>query len=224
MNRRTRLLIGLSLLALGVGVAALAFLEQEGSVRYVEELLERPEEHTQGSYTLLGIPQPPLVPRTGAEGTVLVPNLGYDDEVVTVTAWSEGGVLYHSTHILSVASADGVSEFSYRNETRRAGSPDLAFPAVESAWSLPGTAFPVDAFDDGDGSTPRVWALYDGVLKNPLAPKPSQFKGHLLSTLPDGAPVPDGALLYQVQPGGITAGCSSNFLPPETEEKYEGAA
>ena len=32
-----------------------------------------------------------------------------------------------------------------------------------------------------------------------MQPKPSQFTGRLLTELPDGRPVPDGAFLYDVQ-------------------------
>lgn len=224
MNRRTRLLIGAALLALGAGLAALALAGEDADVRYVEDLLENPASHGHGTYTLLGIPQPPLVPRTGPSGTLLEPNPEYAGETVTVTAWTQDGVLYHSTHTLRAEETGGTSAWTYRNETRRAGSPEPAAPPETASWTLPGVAFPVQAFDDGDGATPRVWALYAGVLQNPLQPKPSQFEGRLLTALPDGTPLPDGALLYQVDDGGITAGCSSKFLPPETERKYGDAA
>ena len=52
-----------------------------------------------------------------------------------------------------------------------------------------------------------------------MQPKPSQLTGHLASTLPDGSPVPDGVLVYEVKE--YKAGCSSKFLPPQEKAKRE---
>jgi len=218
MNGRTRLIIGVTLVATGLGVAALAFTSGDAAVRYVEDLIADPGAHQTGSFVLMGVPQPRDVP----VGDGMATNSAYANSTVSVTAWSRDGVHYHSTHTLTAEPEAGGVRWTHLNETRRAGSPDVAFPSESTSWTLGSLAFPVDAFDDGDGHTPRVWAVYDGVLKNPLQPKPSQFKGHLLTQLPDGSPVPDGALLYAVEPGGITMGCSSKFLPEEEKARHEG--
>jgi hypothetical protein len=213
MKGRTRLLIGLSLVALGLGVAAMGLFEDGSDVRYVEDMVERPAAHMHGEYTLMGIPQPIQVPLTGGTGTQLEDNPGWVNETRTVAAWTRGGTTYHSTHILSAEPGTLTSRFTFRNETRVAGDDALAFPAEETAWDAAGRAFTVQAFDDGDGDTPRVWAFYAGPLKQAMQPKPSQFTGHVLARLPDGTPLPDRAVLYQVEE--FTAGCSSKFLPPE---------
>ena len=219
MKGRTRLLIGLALVVLGLGVAALGLFQDESDVRYVEDLVERPAAHTRGDYTLMGIPQPIQVPLAGGTGTVLEDNPEWENETRTVVAWSRGGVTYHSTHILSAEPGDLGSRFTFRNETRAAGQAELAFAAQQAEWTVPGRAFTVQAFDDGDGDTPRVWAVYAGPLKQPMQPKPSQFTGHVLARLPDGTALPDGAVLYQVEE--FTAGCSSKFLPPEERERAQ---
>ncbi|HLF17013.1 MAG TPA: hypothetical protein VI796_06260 [Candidatus Thermoplasmatota archaeon] len=220
MNSKSRLLIGVAILALGVGVAALALLDRDQDVRLVQEVLADPAAHTRGTYVLVGVPQPREVPVAGDGGTRLVGNPDYVEATSVVSAWSRDGVLYHSTHTLRAEPAGGSTVWHFTNETRAAGSPDAAFPIVEATWSTPGTAFPVQGFQGSGGEPPWLWAVYDGTLKSPLQPKPSQFEGRLLSTLPDGTPLPDGALLYGVEPGGITMGCSSKFLPPEDREKY----
>lgn len=222
MNGRTQLLIGLAVVLLGLGVVALAFVEDEASVRRVEDLVASPGRHTQGPYVLLGVPQPAKVPVTGAAGVALADNPDWTNATRSTEAWTRDGEAFHSTRTVSVRVDGAATHWTWRNETRRPGDPALAFPAQERAWTTTGAdAFTVQAFDDGDGDTPRVWALYGGPLKDPMQPKPSQFTGRLATTLPDGSglPVPEGLLLYEVDE--FKAGCSSKFLPPEEKARLE---
>lgn len=224
MNGRTQLFIGLAVVLLGIGVVALAFVGDEASVRQVEDLVADPARHEHGEYVLLGVPQPEQVPLTGATGPVLAENPDWTDQTSSTVRWTQGTSSYYSTRTVSaVTDAEGVVHWTWRNETRRLPSdPQLAFPAEERTWTTTGArAFTVQAFDDGDGDTPRVWALYAGPLKDPMQPKPSQFTGRLASTLPDGSPMPDGVLVYEVHE--YKAGCSSKFLPPEEKAKREAS-
>lgn len=228
MNGRTQLLIGLAVVLLGVGVVALAFVGGEDKVRRVEDLVSDPGGHTRGDYVLLGVPQPQTVPLTGASGVVQAPNPAWANATSSTVRWSDATGTYYSTRVVSAStdttdSATQVVHWTWRNETRRLPSDTaLAFPAQERTWTTTGAAaFTVSAFDDGDGDTPRVWALYGGPLKDPMQPKPSQFTGHLAATLPDGSPVPDGVLVYEVEE--FKAGCSSKFLPPEEKARLEDA-
>lgn len=210
VNRRTWTLIGATFVALGLGVVALGQVEADADVRFTEDILGAPGSHAGGSYTLLGRPQPAEIPLTGAEGTRMVPNPLHDDTVRTVTAWEEDGRLYHTTHVLTAHNEDDLVTWTYTNETRRPGSAEVTM-TEPTTWKTPGYAFPIEAFDDGDGHQPRIWALYQGVLPQPLQPKPSQFTGSLALELA-GTPLPPGALVWEVD--GIVAQCSSKFLPP----------
>ena len=222
MNGRTQLLIGLAVVLLGAGIAALAFVDDEASVRTVEELLADPAAHTAGSRTLLAVPQPELVRPAGQDH--FVANEGWSNVTVTTTAWparpAPGEPRYFSTVTVSVATVDGAVRWSWSNETRlQPTDPTLAFPRQAGNWTMGTRAFALQAFDDGDGDTPRVWGVYDGPLKEPIQPKPSQFQGRLLARLPDGSPMPQGVLVYHVDE--FTAGCSSKFLPPEEKARLE---
>ena len=226
MNARTQLLIGLAVVLLGLGVVALAFVDDEASVRRVEDLVQDPGRFGEGRHVLLGVPQPPLVPvRSSAGGTDLLPNPGWTNVTATTSRWASQPELFSTETLRVDVAADGATTWTWRNETRR-GSPGAGEAVGEAAvlqWTTPPAtrAFTVQAFDDGDGDTPRVWALYAGPLKDPMQPKPSQFEGRLLRTLPDGSgtPMPAGVLLYQVEE--FTAGCSSKFLPPEEKARLE---
>ncbi len=223
MKRRTQLIIGFAVVALGIMVLSLARFGGEDQVRQVQEVVADPARHDEGTYTMLGVPQPPEIPLTGDAGVVLRPNPGFENATVQVTAWQKDGITYHSARTLAVAYEEGgVTHWSFRNETRLPGHPDLAFPTVEIEWDLAGlAAFPVQGFDDGTQPLPRVWAVYGGVSNEPMQPKPSQFTGRLLRELPDGTPLPDGALVFEVDE--YTAGCSSKFLPPEEKERIAAA-
>lgn len=221
MNGRTQLLIGLTVVVLGIGLVGLAFLEDDATVRRVEDLLSAPGQHGHGSYVLLGVPQPPEVPVAAATGTQLVANEAWSNQTTATVRWSQGDATYYSTRTVSVALDGDAAQWTWRNETRRLPSdPALAFPAEERTWTTVGLrVFTVQAFDDGDGDTPRVWATYAGPLKDPMQPKPSQLTGRLATTLPDGSPMPDGAFVYDVT--DFKAGCSSKFLPPEEQRRLE---
>jgi hypothetical protein len=219
MRLRTQLLAAAAVIALGAGTLLLASTQGEASVRFVEQVTANPAAHTHGSYTLMGIPEPMQVPVTGPNGTQLVQNPDYRNQTRATSVWQRGGQVYYSTHTLEVRpDAQGLL-WVFRNETRHLPTDaQLALPAATAQWRLGGTGqvFPVAAFQDPDHQ--RVWAWYDRATENPLQPKPSQFQGHLMTRLPDGTPLPAGALVYQVD--SYTAGCSSKFLPPELQAKY----
>lgn len=226
MNRRTRILIGAAILALGGATLWLASTQAPADVKQVGDVLADPARHMHGSYTLVGVPEPESIPVTASQGVVLQDNPDWQNETRTTTTWSRDGTQYFSSHMLRVTpQADGALQWHFRNETRRTpADASLAFPAIEATWTdgTAGQAFPVEAFASGPGGHARLWALYGKATEHPLQPKPSQFKGHLLATLPGGAPVPDGALVWVVEE--YTAGCSSKFLPPETQAKYNVTA
>ena len=121
MNGRTQLLIGLAVVLLGLGVVALAFLEDEASVRRVEDLIAQPGKHDSGSYVLLGVPQPPEVPLTSSTGVVLAPNPDWSNTTSSTVSWTQGASTYYSTRVVS-ASADmtdpTIVHWNWRNETR----------------------------------------------------------------------------------------------------------
>lgn len=221
MNGRTRLLIGLAVIALGLGLVALAFYEDDAAVRRVEDLLADPEGHDAGSFVLLGVPQPSEVPVTSSAGVALQPNDDWTNTTSSTIRWSRDGLSVYSTRTVQVAVDGEQATWTYTNTTRRLPTDGEPLePPTTRTWQTAATrAFTVQAFDDGDGSTPRVWALYDGPLKDPMQPKPSQLTGHLATALPDGSPVPDGAFIWLVS--DFKAGCSSKFLPPEEKARLE---
>ncbi len=220
MNTKTRLIIGATIVAIGIGVISLGFIDQEGDVRYVNDIAERPEAHRSGSYTLLGMPQPSTFTTYGPDGEAVQPNPAYQPATQRVIRWSSQGVEHFSTLSLAVQGpVDGVSTWSLRNETRIPGGE--ALPTTWSNWTIsrPHVIFQIQGFPDANGVQPVIWGIYEGVLRDPLQAKPSQFVGRVASTLPGGIPVPDGALVYQVDE--YTAGCSSKFLPPDVQEEYK---
>lgn len=221
MNGRTRLLIGFAVIALGLGLVALAFYEDDAAVRRVEDLLADPDGHDTGSFVLLGVPQPPQVPVTGSAGVTLQANADWTNLTSSTTLWDRQGTQVYSTRTLQVIVQGDQATWTYTNTTRRLPTdPDPLEPPVTQTWQTQAArAFTVQAFDDGDGDTPRVWALYDGPLKDPMQPKPSQLTGRLATTLPDGSPLPDGAYVWLVS--DFKAGCSSKFLPPEEKARLE---
>jgi hypothetical protein len=161
MNRRTQLIIGVTLIAMGMGVYALGLLEEESAVRYVENLHADPEAHQAGDYTLLGIPQPEARVATYQvkEGTVLTT---YETELVS--------------HV------DGLAIFNV-TKTSRQTSEELPFLVETIAWQQLAThAFIVEDFGAGGAG---LWAIYDGVLPEELRPKPSQMQGALI-VAPEG--------------------------------------
>jgi hypothetical protein len=220
MNRRTQVLIGLSLVLLGAGAWAVGLVDADSNVRRVEDVVAEPARYHGGRTVLLGVPQPPEVPLATSQGVVLAPNDGWSDRIVHTVRWSDAdGQAWYSTRTVVVTLDAEGALWSYRNETRRLpADPEPAFEPATMAWRTTGSrVFAIEAFRDATADTPRVWGLYSGVLKDPMQPKPSQFTGHLLATLPDGRPVPDGAYLYHVEE--FKAGCSSKFLPPEEKER-----
>ncbi|MFO1535053.1 MAG: hypothetical protein ABR586_05265 [Thermoplasmatota archaeon] len=219
MLLRTQLMAAAAVVAVGAGTLFLASTQGEASVRFVEQVTADPAAHTRGSYTLMGIPEPAQVPVTGPNGTQLVPNPDHRGFTRTTAMWRSGGQPYYSTHTLEVHADSEGTLWSFRNETRRLPTDaQLVMPALTAEWRLgaAGQVFPVAAFQDPDHQ--RVWAWYDRAPETPLQPKPSQFQGRLLTHLPDGTPLPAGAIIYQVE--SYTAGCSSKFLPPELQAKY----
>lgn len=219
MRPSTPLLAATALIVVGAATFFLAASQGEASVRQVEQVVGDPAAHAHGTYTLVGIPQPDLVPGTGPEGTRLMVNEDAVNETRAVIAWNAGGIAYHSVLSTRVAEQEGAFVWSVRNETRVVGAPAPASVA-NTTFRLPGSGlvFPVQAFDIGGGPLPAVWAWYDQGTKDPLQAKPSQFIGRLLTDLPDGAPVPNGVLIWKVD--SYLASCSSKFTPPEVAEKY----
>lgn len=226
MNGRSRLLVGICILAVGAGTLWVAATQSQDDVRYVQDLLARPAAHRDGAYTLMGVPEPAEVPFTGPNGTVLAPNPHYADATTDTVSWLRDDVRVYSTRTLRVQEgAGGLLHWTFSNETRlMPADPRTIVPPVEAQWDFgrAGEIFPVVAFSS-DGTvhpdTPRVWAHYAKAPEHPMQPKPSQFTGHLLATLPDGTALPEGAIVYEVSQ--FTAGCSSKFLPPEARAEYE---
>jgi hypothetical protein len=212
----------LSLVVLGVGAWALGLAEGEASVRRVEDVVAEPWRFATGEHVLLGVPQPPQVPVVGDEGKTLANNPEWANVTAHTVRWTDGdGQVWYSTRSVAVASDGDSVHWTYRNETRRLpADPAPAFEPVVMEWATTGgRAFAIQAFHDATADTPRIWGLYSGPLKEPMQPKPSQFTGNLMTRLPDGRPVPDGAYLYDVQ--DFKAGCSSKFLPPEEKERLQ---
>ena len=224
MQRRTQVIIGVSLVLLGVGAWALSLAEGEAQVRRVEDLVAAPAKYGSGEHVLLGVPQPLQVPVSAQQGTVLQENPAWSNRTATTIRWTnEDGETYYSTRTVTIEpSADGATtHWTFRNETRRLPSdPTPVWETTTFEWTTTGSrVFAIEAFHDATTDTPRIWGVYDGTLKDPMQAKPSQFTGRLLATLPDGRPVPDGAFLYDVSE--FKAGCSSKFLPPEEKQRLE---
>ncbi|MGB0652675.1 MAG: hypothetical protein ACPGQL_05695 [Thermoplasmatota archaeon] len=214
MQRRTQLLIGLTVVALGVGVVALGALESESTVRYVEDVLDTPQAHERGTYTLLGVPQPAELP---APGGTTQPNPDYANQTVTLVPWTtQDGRRVVSTHTVTVEIRDGGSHWHLQNVTHELGRPEPIAPAVEHSWTVTGPHLVVRIQNFAYGETParHIWGVFEGSLRDPIQPKPSQFEGRV--SLEHGTPV------YVVDE--YTAGCSSKFLPPEAIEAEQAAA
>ena len=217
MIRSTQGLIGVALLALAAVFVGLAFVDQEAQATRIPDVLAGRDRAT-----LLAIPQPPMVPLLG--GDALVPNQDYRDTASWQKAWTAAdGTRHHAVYALTLASANGTTtQWDLLNTTRLAGAAQ-PHAITRAGWTLEGyLAVPADDFADGDAYTPRLWTLIPAQLvREPLQPKPSQFTGGLLRTLPDGTPLPDGALLWAVE--DFKVGCSSKFLPPEERERRKAA-
>lgn len=162
MNRRSQLIIGLVLIAMGIGVYSLGLLEEESQVRYVADLQEAPVAHETGTYTLLGVPQPDATSTLyqTKDGTVLT---SYETELVS---HENGEALFRIT------------------KTERNTNEELPFAVSNQTWTAQAEhVFVVEGFG-GEGT---LWALYDGVLPEELRPKPSQLEGALRADAPDGS-------------------------------------
>lgn len=221
MNARSGIIIGATLVAMGVGVVGLGFIEQEGQVRYVHDIVADPQAHRAGSFTLLGMPQPPVLSGIGEGGDAEMPNPGYRDHTRHVVAWWQAGIQHFSTLTLRVELAgDGTSHWSLHNVTRAPERPGHSFPATYENRTItaPHKVFLIQGFEDASGQSPYLFGVYEGVLRDPVQPKPSQFRGHVADRLPGGAAVPAGAIVYHIDE--YTAGCSSKFLPAEVRDEY----
>lgn len=214
MKLQTQAFVGILVIAIGAATLILASQGADDHVRLLEDLEKDPAAHQAGSFTLLGVAEPARVPLTGPNGTRMADNPQAPTQLTWTRGWREGGETRFSRVSLALSQSEGRLSYAWSNETRRLptdaplsvtyGNGSLAFTGVLTA---------VRGFDDGDGHTPMLWALLEKAPSEPLQPKPGQFTGHLLGQLPDGSPLPPGALVYQVST--YTAGCSSKFLPPE---------
>ena len=211
MNRGTQAVIGATVILLGVGFVALGAFEDEQTVRHVDEVLADPAAHSAGAFTLIGIPQPETLKQQDGPA----PNPQRGNETRWLDAWSDGGVVMHSTHTTRVFVEPERSVWHHTNRTQVAGQPNTA-TWTNSTWTIDGphTVFFIDGFIDANGETPSLWGVYEGTLRDAVQPKPSQFQGRI-TTHWEGTVLPDGALLYHVTE--FTAGCSSKFLPDEYE-------
>ncbi len=217
MNARTRLIIGATIVLIGIGIVSLGFIDQESAVRYVDDIMERPDEHTRGTYTLLGMPQPAML-----EGTVGEPQANPErkDALDHVIRWQHDGRVHITTLRIAVTEpGDGSSHWSLQNTTR-IPSTGQSLPSTWLNWTIdtPHTVFQIQGFPDSNGIQPTIWGVYEGVLRDPVQPKPSQFEGRVVTSL-GGVDLPRGAFVYDIEE--YTAGCSSKFLPPDLQEEYK---
>lgn len=203
MDRKTRAIIAATVVALGIGVVALGYFEDESTVRYVADVHNDPDALAAGSYTLLGIPQPEEIP-TGA-------NPEYAP-VIHVATRVEDATTYRITSTSTVDEVEpGLHRFTIHRVTTTASSQEV-LEESNTTWDLVGDlrVFQVDDFETGQ----TVWAAFGGVLNGDIQPKPSQLQGHR-------AAAPDGLLLWDVEPDGFTVGCSSKFLPDDVADEYD---
>lgn len=212
MKASTHAIIGFTVVALGVGVFALGMAEGESNVRQLWDVLDEPETHRSGDYVLIGIPQPATL--EGPDGPR--PNPERANETRTVTAWQRDGVVYQSTHtVRATPHADGTL-FTYENRTQVQGDPSTRDVTDTRAWNLttPHTLFLIQGFPDDNGVVPMVWGVYEGTLRDPVQPKPSQFEGRMATEIA-GQDLPPFAHVFQIDE--YTAGCSSKFIPDDHE-------
>ena len=213
MQVRTQVIIGATLVLLGLGVVALGYLDDEAQVRQVADVLADPEGHQSGSFTLIGIPQP--------EQLVSLDHTEPNPNRLNATAWISAWDGKHTTHRIEVVQDATGSAWTYTNTTQEAGRPTTAVSTNET-WRIEGshTIFLIQGFPDANGDTPWLWGVYEGVLREPVQPKPSQFEGRLATEL-GSTPLPAGAWVFTVDE--FTAGCSSKFLPEDHEADAEPA-
>jgi hypothetical protein len=213
MTPRTYWMVGVAIVLLGLGVVSMGWLQQDDNVRQVGHVVAEPERYQDGTWVLVGLPQTPQVPVMGERGQILINNSAYQNETVHIAAWSLQGRPVQSRIVLGVEQDATGSYWSFTNTTTAPGNPTI-LDEQSANWSLRAgpLVFQVEGFEVGGASHTRIWAIYDGVMREPLQPKPSQFKGRLMSEMA-GVALPPGALVYGVEQ--VTVGCSSKFLPAE---------
>ncbi|MBI4392930.1 MAG: hypothetical protein HY556_03900 [Euryarchaeota archaeon] len=214
MRGSTQLLVGLSVVVAGVGAVVLGLANEEATVRYVADIVQSPDSHYRGTYTLLGTGEPPRIPDASASG--LSTNPAFRNAVNLTRVWYDQGKPRQSTLTTwAEEMPDGSTRWTFENATSAPGNTSWSQPPSRSSWTVSGTHsyFLIRAFRTGESEPATIWGLYMGNLPEPMQPKPGQFKGHLLSVAPDGTPIPEGALVYLVEQ--YTAGCSSRFVPSE---------
>jgi hypothetical protein len=214
----TRLIIGATVIALGIGMIGLGFLEQESNILQVHELLADPPAHSVGSWTLIGMPQPELL--ASVAGGAGQANPAYNESLQHVIRWEGAAGTHISSITTTVRGPDdaGISYWHLENRTRIPGSAAAA-TTTNASWQItaPHVVFQIHGFMEG-GAPPVIWGVYEGVLTTPLQPKPSQFVGKLSHTGPGAIVMPGEAVVYMVEE--YTAGCSSKFLPPDVADEY----
>ncbi len=205
MDRRTQSIIAITVVLLGLGVVGLGFIEEESSVRYVEHLVDDPEAHREGTYTLIGELQPAVLPSENGS----LPNNEWQRELVHGEKVLRDGQTIMITHALAAEQIEGRTiQWTLTTKERpvdRSGPGDLV---NEQSWTSEGLLFQVDSFEEDR----TVWAVYQGVTE-PLYRKPSQMTGSLASDLPPGA------LVFAVDT--MAQQCSSKFVPEDLREEYD---
>lgn len=200
MDAGAQAIVAFSAIAVGLGTVAVAMLvDEDARFRQVEDLLADPAGHREGTFTIIGVPEASLD----------------DASTRRVAVWMEGGDAWQSEVVVRAAGPDatGVTRWTSENRTRSPGAAAPETAPTVLAWNVAGahTAFRIHAFS-GEGA---VWAIYKGVIPEPLEPKPSQFDGRLARALPDGRAVPTDVLVFEVDDYKI--GCSSKLVPADAE-------
>ncbi len=204
MDRRTQALIAGSIVLLGIGVLALGFIEEESGVRYVEHITDDPASHVDGTYTLIGELQPPVLP--AENGTIA--NDEWDDTITYGERIERNGQTILRTHSLSAEQLDH-RQIAWTLVTREQAT-DSSGPGTvvhEEEWTTEGVLFQVDSFEEER----TIWAVYEGTTDT-LLRKPSQMEGRL-------ADAPEGALIFQVDI--LAQQCSSKFVPEELRDEFD---
>lgn len=200
MKRATQAIIGTTMLLLGAAFVLWGLLDEESNVRQVEAVLADPQAHTNGAYTVMGIPQ--------VNGTAERHHRWTTQDGVDVVTTLTLHAVRQATGPGPETSAEHTT-WTLRNRTVATGTGTVLADA-NTTWTLAGPhqVFLVENFHTDSNPRQALWAIYAGTLREPLQPKPSQFTGQV--SMQHGVP------LLMVEE--VTVGCSSKFLPEEYQE------